>query len=239
MSRLQDLRSNLDALQARIAAAAQRAGRQAADVRLVAVSKGQPVQDLAALHQLGVRDFGESYLVEALPKQSALGDLTELRWHMIGHVQSRKAADVAAHFDWVHSVDSLRLARKLSAAAGSAGRRLAILLQINPSAEPSKHGWLAHDQAHWARTLPEIEEALQLPDLDIRGLMCMAPFSDTAEQARPYFARTRDLLTDLARRFPQVGWEQLSMGMTNDFEAAIEEGATLVRVGTAVFGARQ
>lgn len=238
MSRLQELGSNLDALQARIAIAAQRAGRDAAGVRLVAVSKGHPAQDLAALHQLGVHDMGESYLSEALLKRAELPHLPGLRWHMIGHVQSRKAADVAEHFDWVHSVDSLRLAGKLSAAAGAVGRRLAVLLQVNPSAEPSKHGWLAHDETHWARALPEIEQALQLPDLDIRGLMCMAPFTDTAEQARPCFARTRDLLADLARRFPQVGLDQLSMGMTNDFEAAIEEGATLVRVGTAVFGAR-
>ncbi|MCW5875806.1 MAG: YggS family pyridoxal phosphate-dependent enzyme [Anaerolineales bacterium] len=238
MSRTAELRANLDAVQERIAAAAARAGRAGDGVRLVVVTKGHPAEDLTILHQLGVRDLGESYVAEALEKRAALAGLPDLHWHMIGHVQSRKTGDVAAHFDLVHSVDSLRLAGRLSRAAEAAGRSLPALLEVNPGGEASKHGWPVHDAAAWAAALPEIETVLQLPNLHIRGLMCMAPQTETPDQARPYFTRTRALLAELAGRFPGRDWSQLSMGMSSDFEAAIAEGATLLRVGSAILGAR-
>ena len=157
---------------------------------------------------------------------------------MIGHVQSRKAADVAAEFHWVHSVDSLKLANRLSRFAHGANRNLPVLLELNVGGEASKYGFPANDQQAFSTNLDEIAQILELPNVSVRGLMSIVPMSSEASQARPFFARTRILRDKLAAMFSSVNWDHLSMGMSGDFEAAILEGSTMVRIGTAILGPR-
>ncbi len=225
-----DQTSRLDDVRARIAAAARAAGRDPAAVRLLAVSKTFGAPELAALAARGQRDFGENYLQEALPKIDALAaDHPGLCWHFIGPLQSNKTRDIAARFDWVHSVDRLSVAQRLS--RQREGRApLQLCLQVNVSGETSKSGV---DAAQ----LPALALAVAaLPNLRLRGLMCIpAPQGDPAAQRAP-FARLRVLLQQL--RDLGLDVDTLSMGMSADLEAAVAEGATIVRVGSALFGAR-
>ena len=236
MSQLAD---NLARVRDRLAAAAVQAGRSPETVTLVAVSKTHPVEVVAAAAACGLTQFGENRVEEAVPKMQALAGQPTLAWHMVGHIQSRKARDVAAAgFALVHSVDSLRLAQRLAQAAAEAGRAQAVLLECNVSGEASKAGFPADDPARWDALLPDLEAIAVLPGLRVRGLMTMAPIVTGAKQARPYFARLHALSQYLALRVPAADWSALSMGMTDDFEAAIAEGATLVRIGRALFGER-
>ena len=232
------IEKNLGAVQARIAAATEKAGRDLAEVSLVVVTKGHPAETIQVLFDLGIRAIGESYAEEGRAKQVALSGYSGLKWHMIGHVQSRKAELIAQHFDMLHSVDSLKLARRLNRFAGEAGRVLPILLECNVSGEASKYGWPAADPAFWPALFGEVEQGLTLSNLKLQGLMTIAPIVERPEQARPYFERARRLRDELANRFPQAELSQLSMGMSDDFEPAILEGATLVRIGTAILGPR-
>ena len=235
---MNESRQKLAEVKGRIAVAAKSAGRDISGIRLVVVTKGHPAEVIRELYELGVCDIGESYLQEGLEKRSELGDLEGLQWHMIGHVQSRKAKQTTLHFDMIHSVDSLKLAKRLDHFAGEAGRHQPILLECNVSGETNKYGWPAWEASRWEALLPEIEQTLQLPNVHVHGLMSMAPYLDDSEKARPYFARTRELRDYLAGKFPQTDWSQLSMGMSGDFEAAIIEGATILRIGTAIVGER-
>lgn len=224
------LRQAIESVQERIAAAAQRAGRRPGDITLVAVSKTQPVPSIRAAYDLGWRDFGENRLEEAETKFDLLPP--DVRWHMIGHIQSRKAARAVVPYALVHSVDSAKLAARLDRFSAEAATVLPILLEVNVTGEVAKHGFAPEsiDDA--------VEQMLSLEHLSIQGLMTMAPIVPAAEVARPVFAALRGLRDRLARRFPRADWSQLSMGMTDDFEVAIEEGATLVRIGRAIFGER-
>lgn len=229
---------NLAAVRDRIAQAAHAAGRSAAEVRLVAVSKTRPPEAIAAALAAGQCDFGENRIDEALPKRAALA-ASGARWHMLGHIQSRQAREVAAaDFALVHSVDTLKLAERLSRAAVAAGRRVPILLECNVSGESAKSGFRALTPADWDALRPAVAQVLALPALDVRGLMTMAPIVASPSAARPIFERLRLLRDWLAAAWPAAGWAELSMGMSDDFEAAIAEGATLVRVGRAIFGER-
>jgi hypothetical protein len=221
----------------RIAAAAMRAGRDAAGIRLIAVSKGQPAEAIRAAFAAGLREFGENYLEEAEPKIRELDP--SISWHMIGHLQSRKAKAAAALFTRIHSVDSLALARRLSRFAADSGKTLEILLECNLSGEVSKFGFPASEPSAWEGILHEWEQILPLPGLAVTGLMTMAPYSEDPETSRPVFRRLRDLRERALRELPQAGWRELSMGMSDDFEQAIEEGATILRIGRALFGPRQ
>jgi len=233
--------TNVAAVQARIAAAARRAGRDPAEITLVAVTKTHPPELVAEAVAAGARALGENRVQEAASKIEALRELrSELRWHLIGHLQRNKAKVAAELFDLVHSVDSLRLAEALARQVAP-GRRLPILLQINVSGEASKEGFALPGGATSAALLallPELEQLVALPQLEVRGLMTVAPMVADPEQARPVFKALRELRDELARRLPTARWDELSMGMTDDFEAAISEGATIVRVGRAIFGAR-
>jgi pyridoxal phosphate enzyme (YggS family) len=227
----------LRSVQERIALAATRAGRDPGDVVLVAVTKTQPPEVILAAYELGLRDFGENRVEEAEAKVGPLpGDIS---WHMIGHVQSRKAKRVASIFQRVHSVDSLRLARRLDKAAAARENPLPVLLEFNVSGETTKYGFDAHewdtDSASRDQILAQVEEMISLPWLRLQGLMTMAPIVANPEEARPVFSRLRALRDVLAQAFGQADWSHLSMGMTDDFEVAIEEGATHVRVGRAIF----
>ncbi len=236
---------NLETTRARIAEAALRVGRDPAGVRLVAVTKTFPVDAIRAAWDAGQRDFGENRPEEGVPKVLALATRlstadTQPVWHMIGHIQRRKASLVAEHFAMVHAVDRLALAQKLSALAVEAGRALPVLLECNVSGEASKYGYQAagweHDAAIRARLYAEVAAVLALPGLHLEGLMTMAPLVEDAETARPVFVSLRGLRDALRERFPAARLPHLSMGMTDDFEIAVEEGATLVRIGRAIFG---
>ena len=217
------IEQNIRELQQRIARACQRAGLSPDEVTLVAVSKTVQASAIEAAFNAGVRDFGESRVQEAKPKIEQLQKLKpDITWHMVGHLQTNKARTAADIFDIIHSVDSLKLAETLN---DCSPRRLPILIQVNVSAEASKGGF----------TLSEVNEAIRqigrLPNLEIQGLMTIAPWVDNAEEVRPIFRQMRQMRDAL-------GLRHLSMGMSDDFEVAIEEGATLVRIGRAIFGER-
>lgn len=233
------LRANLARVQERIAAAAARAGRSPEQITLIAVSKTQPAEAVVAGLQLGICHFGENRVEEAAPKIMAVNALLGDRdrhpcWHMIGHVQSRKAEEVAAAgYQLVHSVDSVKLARRLSRYSLSLGRVQDILIEVNVSGEPNKYGFAP------AELEAAVAEIAAQTGVRVRGLMTMAPIAEDPEEARSVFAGLRQLRDVLAIQFPDLDWGHLSMGMTDDFEVAIEEGATLVRIGRALFGPRR
>lgn len=225
----------------RIATAARRADRNPDAITLVVVTKTHSPETVRAAIAAGATNLGENRVQEASAKIEALADLrASVRWHLIGHLQRNKARLASELFDIVHSVDSLRLAETLSRQL--ADRRLSVLLQVNVSGEQSKEGFdLAgglQNNAALNTFLADVEAVLALPYLEVRGLMTIAPLSAHPEQARPSFRALRLLRDELARRFPMASWDELSMGMTDDFEVAIEEGATVVRVGRAIFGER-
>jgi len=233
------LAENLALVQARMAAAAQRAGRDPSEVTLVAVSKTHPAQAIQDAYELGVRDFGESRVEEALPKIAAVQAWLAQRpvaargaGHLIGHLQSRKIAAAVGPFHLIHSVDRIKLVRKLAQVGEAHGQAQAILLEVNLSGEASKFGFRPEEVG------PLVDEIAARPALMLQGLMTIAPIVENPSQARPIFQRLRGLAATLAQRHPQLDWSQLSMGMTDDFEVAIEEGATLVRIGRAIFGER-
>jgi len=224
--------ANLADVRAQIAAAATRAGRQPADIRLVAVSKTFSADDVRAAAGAGQRDFGENRVQEGLDKLEALRDLA-LDWHLIGHVQSNKARKAAAAFPWIHSVDSRDLLERLDRAALEIGTTPSILIQIDLAGEATKHG------AERAAASDLVRAAADARAARLRGLMLLPPFPDNPEDSRPWFRQLRDLRDDLvARGIPADRLAELSMGMSHDFHVAIEEGATIVRVGTAIFGRR-
>ena len=226
---------NLAAVRERIAAAARRAGRCPEEIALMAVSKTFPPEIIREAYHAGQRLFGENRVQEFADKAGALQQLADVEWHLIGHLQTNKAAKAAELFSAVDSVDSLRLAERLNAAAEKAGKRLPALIEINVGGEAAKSG-VAPDSAELDRLLAATP---QLTALQFRGLMTIPPFTEDPQQARPYFRRLRELRDQIAaRHLPAVNLNVLSMGMSHDFEAAIEEGSTCVRVGTAIFGER-
>jgi pyridoxal phosphate enzyme (YggS family) len=226
---------NITAIQRRIAAAARRVGRNQNEIALMAVSKTQPPERIREAYEAGQRLFGENRLQEFAGKSGALADLRDAEWHMIGHLQTNKATKTVELFRCVDSVDSLKLAAKLDAAARILGRKLDVLIEINVGGEAAKSGVAPESLA--------LEELLiaapRLESLQFRGLMTVPPFTDDPEGARPCFRKLRELRdTIAARKLPGISMDQLSMGMSHDFEIAIEEGSACVRVGTAIFGSR-
>jgi hypothetical protein len=232
------IQENLQRVQSRIARAAQGAGRDPADVQLVVVTKFQPLDVVRAAIAAGAQILGENYAEEGAGKIAALGGSAGVQWHMIGHVQSRKARIVCEHFDLMHSLDSLHLAAKLNQCAVEQKCVLPVLIELNLGGEESKSGWMAADENGWEQLLPEIEQVLALTSLKVSGLMTMPPLGDDPEEARAYFVRLRRIQAAFANRFPQADWQGLSMGTSADFEVAVQEGATLVRVGQAIVGPR-
>lgn len=224
-----DVQSNLTAIRARMSVAARRVGRDPADVRLVAVTKSVDCDRIREVLAGGVLDLGENRVQEAEKKVAALGQ--SIRWHLVGHLQSNKARRAVYLFDLIHSVDSEALAVELSRRAEVAGRRVGCLLQVNVAREPTKFG-VEPEQA------PVLgRRVAALPGLRLTGLMTIAPLAADPEASRPVFRRLRELSAEIGA---ELGWErpELSMGMSQDFEVAIEEGATLVRVGSLLFGPR-
>jgi PLP dependent protein len=221
------LKDKLDQVESRIAAAAARAGRQRSQIQLVAVTKKFPAAIIREAYALGLRDFGENYVQEFEAKRGELADCGGARYHFIGHLQSNKTKQAAEIFDVIHTVDSAKIARRLDAEPGAPGARpgIDVLIEVKLSTEPAKAGAAPGD-------VPGLVEAIrECAHLRLLGLMTMPPWSDDAEKSRSYFARLRELAAE-------NGLPHLSMGMSHDLEVAIEEGATIVRVGTALFGPR-
>lgn len=219
----------------RVAAAAQSSGRNKDEITLMAVSKTFPVESIREAYTAGVRVFGENRVQEFTGKVEAIRDLPDAEWHLIGHLQTNKAAKAAELFQAVDSVDSVRMAEKLNAAAKAANKTLAILIEINIGGEAAKSGI--------APGSDELEQILQAApqwqSLTIRGLMTVPPYTDDPEGSRSYFRQLRQIRDSMAaRNLPKVTLDVLSMGMSHDFEVAIQEGSTCVRVGTAIFGKR-
>ncbi len=225
---MSSIAERLARVHARIHAAAEAAGRDPADIRLLAVSKTRPVADVAAALAAGQRAFGESYVQDALPKIAAIGDRAE--WHFIGPVQSNKTRAIAEHFDWVQSVDRLKIARRLSEQRPPGRPPLQICLQVNVSRDPAKAGVDPDQAGELARAVAD------LPNLQLRGLMTIPARSDDPTRQRVPFRHLRELYDMLQTQ--GMALDTLSMGMSADLEAAIAEGATLVRIGTAIFGPR-
>ena len=222
-----EIERRLETVRARVAAAARRAGRNPASIRVVLASKTQPSEAIRAASRAGARDFGENYVQEAIAKRAELADLTEIRWHLIGHLQTNKAKAAARAFALIHSVDSVRLAEALGRVQPSP--RVHALIEVDLGAEASKTGVAPDD-------ITAILDAAR-GKIEIEGLMTIPPPAASAETTRPYFARLREMRDRLAVQ-SGLALSELSMGMTDDFEIAIEEGATIVRIGRAVFGER-
>lgn len=245
MERTEFIHENIRRVQERIAEAALRVGRDPGGVTLVAVTKTVAVPMIVEGYLAGLRHLGESRPeegAEKIPQVNKAVSGPRPTWHMVGHVQSRKAALTIAHFDVVHSVDRPKIARRLSQFAIQAGREIPILLECNISGEETKYGFAVQgwekDIAQRERFFDACDEILALPGLRVEGLMTIAPLTDDPETIRPVFASLRALRQALRERLPQSAWPHLSMGMTDDFEVAVEEGATIVRIGRAIFGPR-
>jgi len=226
-NKIDEIAARLTTVRERIASAARRAARDPAAVRLVVASKTQPPEAIRAAYAAGAREFGENYVQEAAAKQDALANLKELRWHLIGHLQTNKARDAANRFALIHSLDSARLASALGRARPAP--RVAVLVEVNVAAEASKSGVAPSEVERL------IEEARAT--VEIRGLMTIPPPAPSPERSRGHFAALRAKRDRLAAT-TGLALSELSMGMTDDFEVAIEEGATIVRVGRAIFGER-
>lgn len=228
---MSEIRDNLEIVRRRIEEACQRAGRDASEVTLIAVSKTKPVPMLEEAYEGGARDFGENKVQEIQAKYGSLPD--DVRWHMIGHLQRNKVHQVLGKAVLIHSVDSLRLARQIEEEAAKKNMEVDILLEINVAKEESKYGFFMEDAE------AAIREISTFPRVHIRGLMTIAPFVENPEENREIFKKLYEFAVDIGRKnIDNVTMDVLSMGMTGDYEVAVEEGATMVRVGTGIFGER-
>ena len=225
------LKDNFDKVNANIQAACDRAGRNREDVTLIAVSKTKPIQMLQEAYDFGVRVFGENKVQEIVDKYEALPK--DISWHMIGHLQRNKVKYVVGRAALIHSVDSVRLAEAIDQEAEKKGIVMPVLVEVNVASEESKFGVRVEQCADF------IENIAKMEHISVEGLMTIAPFVENAEDNRKYFAKLRELSVDIsAKNIDNVNMRDLSMGMTGDYEVAIEEGATMVRVGTGIFGER-
>lgn len=229
---------NYNVVMENVARAASKTGRSREDIKIIVVTKAHPIEKVKAAIQAGLRIFGENYAEEGAEKISMLKEHPSLEWHMIGHIQSRKAELICRYFHWVHSLDSVKLANRLNRFAGMYQRKIPVLLQFNISGESTKFGWPAWDEGLWEGWLEEVSEIINLPNLEVQGVMGIPPFEAQGETARMYFRRLRRLREFLRKNVPQLEWPHLSMGMSADYEVAVEEGATMLRIGTAILGSR-
>lgn len=228
--------SNLYRIQERVAQAARRGGRDPSEVTIVAVTKTVTTAAIASVVRLGITSLGENRVQEAAAKiavmHTILPETTNINWHLIGHLQTNKVRQALKLFDTIQSVDSARLAAKLSVEAGLAGQALPILLEVNIGRETAKHGFRPEE------LFKTVHEIAEMPNILVQGLMTVAPLANNADIVRPVFRELKRCRDNLAALRPEIDWHHLSMGMSNDFEVAIEEGATIVRLGRAIFGER-
>jgi pyridoxal phosphate enzyme (YggS family) len=230
--------ANLAVIQEKIQKAAEKSGRTAADIQLVGVTKLLPLTVVQAGVEAGLTCFGENYPEQAVEKIEALKDVPGIEWHMIGHIQSRKVKTVCQYFDKVHSLDRMKIARLLDRDCGEMGRKMPVLLEVNLSGEESKSGWEAWDEARWPELVVPFSQIAGMENLRVEGLMSMPPLFDGPEATRPLYQRLRRLQAFLREAVPTASWDALSIGTSYDYGVAIEEGATMVRIGTELFGPR-
>jgi pyridoxal phosphate enzyme (YggS family) len=233
-----EIRVRLEGIRSEIERACAKSGRSVEDVQILAISKKQPIEVIQAAYTLGIHRFGESYLQEALEKMESLADLPNLHWEMVGHIQSRKAKEVARNFDRIHSLDSLKLADLLSKHRPATLAPLEAYLEVNLAGEASKGGFLAKEKRDWEALFPIVEHLTGLRGLKLIGLMAMPPLFEDPEEARPYFVKLRELRDVLNIAFPDLMLTKLSAGTSSDFGIAIEEGATVIRIGEGLLGPR-
>lgn len=231
------IKENIEKVQTRIHQAAARSGRDESEISLVAVTKQKSAAIVKLLAESGIRKIGESYLQEAEFKIDLLENLG-IEWHMIGNIQRGKEKHIVHRFQVVHSVGSKATAKALNKFAAQIEMNLPVYLELNVSGESTKQGWIADEKDKLGELVPVFEEILDYPALNVLGLMTMAPYSDDPEDARPYFARMRKIRDRLQKEIPNSSVTNLSMGMSGDFEVAIEEGATVLRIGSALVGPR-
>jgi len=231
------IKERIEKIQDRIDHAAQETGRNSAEIELIAVTKEKSAAIIKTLLDNGISKIGESYLKEALFKIDLLKDY-QLDWIMIGNIQSGKELQIAINFTEIHSIGRLRTAEEMNRRARQIERVLPVYLEFNVSGEGTKHGWEAWNENQWENLLPEIEKVTNFQNLKIKGLMTMAPYSINPEDSRPYFARLRKLGNYFQSIFQEKNFSGLSMGMSGDFEVAIEEGSTVLRIGSALVGSR-
>lgn len=236
---IMQIRENMAHVESQVEQAARKAGRKSADIRLIVVTKGQPIDLIRAAVSAGAVHLGENYAEQAVPKIQELSSIPGLVWHMIGHVQSRKAGLVGEYFSMVQSLDSCKLADKLDEALSAGKRIMPVLLEMNVSGEESKYGWPAWDETRWPELIPDIQSISAKPNLKICGLMTMPPLLDPPDQARPFFRNLGRLQQYLVKTLPEIDWSELSMGTSADYAVAVEEGATMVRIGQAILGPRK
>lgn len=229
---------SLQRIQGNIHEAAARSGRDDASVRIVAISKGQTTSSIQLAYDLGMRDFGENRVEEGLEKITKLENLEGIVWHMVGHIQSRKAKEIPANFHMVHSVDRLKIARQLNRSSEEAGVKLPVFIECNTSGEESKSGWSVFDRESWGLIYKDLSDIAKLPNLRVLGFMTMAPWVQDDPIIRTSFQRLREFRDDYGE-YSDSEWKELSMGMTDDYAVAVEEGSTIVRIGRAIFGERQ
>lgn len=232
------IRDNYNQVVDRISKTARKTGRNPEDIRLVVVTKTKPLEVIQSVIDAGATDLGENYVEEAIPKIQALTGNQMIRWHMIGHVQSRKAQSVCEYFQYMHSLDSVNLAERLSRFALAIDISLSVWMEINISGEESKSGWNITLRENWENILPDFEKILVLPKLLPLGLMTIPPYSTDPEASRPYYQRLCEFQIYIIDHFKLTGFNELSMGMSSDFEVAIQEGSTCVRIGQAILGPR-
>lgn len=233
-----EIKKNLSAVKMRIARASENVGRDPSKIKIVAVSKLMPPDVIVAGVKAGIRCFGENYPERAAEKIKLLDIDENLEWHMIGHIQSRKAETVCEYFDMVHSIDRMKIARYLDRYAKEHEQAIPVLLEVNLSGEKSKYGWNASEEGNWRNLIPEFEEVLSLRNLQVKGLMTMPPLYDNPEQTRPIYKKLGRLQKFLRNQLSESAWDELSIGTSFDYLVAVEEGATMVRIGTEIFGPR-
>jgi pyridoxal phosphate enzyme (YggS family) len=222
----------------RIAKSAISADRKPNDIRLVVVTKTQPIDVIKAVLDAGATNLGENYVEEAIPKIEGLTKIEYLKWHMVGHVQSRKASSVCKYFQYLHSLDSLKLAERLSINAVEMNKKFPVMLEVNVGGEASKSGWDISIDENWNRMLPDVNKIISLPGLNLLGVMTIPPYSTNPEDSRPYYRKLRKFKDFISNQFKMSGFNDLSMGMSSDYEVAIQEGSTWVRIGQAILGPR-
>jgi pyridoxal phosphate enzyme (YggS family) len=232
------IRARLENIKAAIIRACQASRRLPDEVQILAISKRQPIEVIQAAYNVGINTFGESYVQEALEKKHVFADIPNLHWEMVGHIQSRKARQVAENFDRIHSLDSLKLAERLSRLRPAQFKPLEAYLEVNLAEEESKGGFRAKSQQDWQNLLPVVETISQLPGIKLIGLMAMPPLFDDPQKSRPFFLSLRLLKNYLNEQAPTLNLTGISAGTSGDFEIAIEEGATVIRIGEAILGAR-
>ena len=235
---VQTIRNNYERVISEIERSREQSRTAAKNVRLVVVTKGQSVETLRAAYAAGIRIFGENYPDETEKKLEQMVGLDDIEWHMIGHLQSRKAKIIARSFSLMHSVDSLEIAVKINQQLTLVNRKMPILIEVNVGGEESKYGFQAQERTEWKNLVEEFKRIGDLDCLVVNGLMTMPPLYDDPEMARPHFIMMRQLSQFLAEYLPAMQWNELSMGTSSDFQEAVQEGATFVRIGTAILGPR-